>query len=216
MQQQPQKQHSSFKNLYRFLRQFSEVFSKDPRRRAEAIQQSTDNLRQVAKPGRESQIEVFEDIMRDMDEVVRAWPQHSVPDKRIAAGFLAFNLVLLPVILSWGKPNTLSGVIALMAIIVSLMFNIVYLLICFNQERQGTINAGCGLSFMEYVFGIGTACVALALLWTVFPPAIIVLVIGALIALFIWNVNVFRNAIIAAHLRRFPPPQSNQQSPTSP
>src|SRR5438067_399607 len=100
MQQQTHTKPSFFKGLYHFMRQVSGIRSKDPQRRAEAIQQSTDSLRRVAKPGSEMQVETFEDIMKDIDEAVRAWPQHSFPDKRIAAGFLAFNLVLLPVILS--------------------------------------------------------------------------------------------------------------------
>lgn len=100
MQYQPQKQHSSFKDLYRFMRRALGIRSKDPQQRAEAIRQTTDDLRSVAKPENKMQVDTFEDIMKDIDEVLRGLSQNSVPDKRIAGGFLAFNLVLLPVILA--------------------------------------------------------------------------------------------------------------------
>lgn len=204
------KNHFPFKDFRHFIRDVSEIRSQDPQRQAEAIQKATDDLRQVAKPGREMQVDTFEDILKDVAEALRGWPKYSGDnDKKIVAGFLAFNFLLFPLIVSWTKPYTSSQIIALSAVIISIVFNVCYLAMLLTQERLHIEANGCLLSVVQLIIMVGTIIVVVAMLWYIFPPAVIVFLLASLVAFLIWDLFMFRGVIIAAHIRRVPPPQQN-------
>ncbi|TMC15972.1 MAG: hypothetical protein E6J36_22780, partial [Chloroflexi bacterium] len=152
---QHQKSHTFLKDLYDFVRHYSGTFSQDAQRRAQAIQQSCDDLRHTGAS--DEKVVILEDLLQDIAEVVRGWPEHSrADDKKIAAGLLAFNFLLAPLIFTWAKPYTPPQIIALLAVIVNFVFNFIYLVMLYAQEKLNIESTGCLLSLVQFILAVGT------------------------------------------------------------
>lgn len=93
--------------------------------------------------------------------------------------------------------------------IISIVFNVCYLAMLLTQQRLHIEANGCLLSVVQLIIMAGTIIVVVAMRWYIFPPAVIVFLLASLVAFLIWDLFMFRGVIIAAHIRRVPPPQQN-------
>jgi len=213
--QQQQNNQSFFKGLKTFIQHFRGIFSKDASRRMQAIQQSCDDLRQ--KGDSEERVAIFEDFLQDIEESVKGWPKSSGDiDKKISTGILAFNFLLLTLIYAWGKPIAISQIIALVVLIINIVFNVCYFGMRLTQEHLGIKSTGCLLSFVQLIFTVGTFIVITAMLWYVFPPAVIAFLLASIVVFFVWVLFMVRGTIIAAHIRRVPSLRGNVHNSPSP